>query len=76
MQIFILICWYLLTVAGAIMFIPLSLTQFTIWQLLNMWPFVIAFFGAIFIILLGFNVPIVVGHILTRLTGGIDEKKS
>lgn len=58
------------------MFIPLSLTQFTIWQLMNIWPFIIAFFGAIFIILLGFNVPNVIVYILIKAKGGTLENKS
>ena len=49
--------WYLVTVAGSILFIPFNLSFFSIWELLKIWPFVLTFFEVIALILLGINVP-------------------
>jgi len=72
MKMALLILWYLFVLGLAIASIPFSLSCFPVWQLLTVWPFILSFFGAAGIALIGFSAP---GYLLEKVGEGDSAKR-
>ncbi len=57
MNIVLRVFWYLLTLALAIYSIPFVLTQFNAWQLMCIWPFMLASLIVCLVLIVGFKLP-------------------
>lgn len=53
----LLFFWHFFNLCFAVFLLPFTLTRFDVWQLLNVWPFIVALFLMAFSFLVGLKIP-------------------